>query len=582
MIRTLVSSQTAGNLSHFFAGHAPALLIVLLPLLWFSGCTPSAMPPETAPEVIVTDETGQAVITIESGFQPDPFIYELRAGGPVEASDQGLNGYIPQTPSVIMELSPDKYPLTLILRSDSDTVMMIRTPGGRTLFNDDFDNLNAGITLYEPEEGRYEIYAGLLGDSLPVPAELEITEIYAPDRPAPVASPDLDGDPLAGSTRLSASFSPEPFEQAVMLDGTLSFGSEYNGFFTAGPTFRLDYTAGDVPLTLINADDETDTVMLVYSPEGIWQYNDDFDDLNAGIRFDNPASGEYLVWMGTYGEGTSEANLIISESYVPQAERLPDTTLEPEYGAVELAAGFEPDPSSYEVFLYGEMNYANYSGMFGQVPSFALDYEAGGDAPLTLLAPSNNDTVILVYGPDQEWYYNDDFNDLDAGLYFENPASGRYLIWLGAYGEEGIEASLEIHETYIPPSERQPDILAEPMERLEFTPNQATPIERGIALDTYVQLSETGTGYVSEAPQFSVEMADADGPVMISAGSELDTTLLVYTPSGEWLFNDDSEGRNPGLEIETPEPGEYLIWVGSFYSTDTADGTSEGVIFRIE
>lgn len=48
------------------------------------------------------------------------------------------------------------------------------------------------------------------------------------------------------------------------------------------------------------------------------------------------------------------------------------------------------------------------------------------------------------------------------------------------------------------------------------------------------------------------------------AESDQDTTLVVLTPQG-WICDDDSYGNyNPAVLIESPESGDYLIWVGTF------------------
>lgn len=44
-----------------------------------------------------------------------------------------------------------------------------------------------------------------------------------------------------------------------------------------------------------------------------------------------------------------------------------------------------------------------------------------------------------------------------------------------------------------------------------------------------------------------------------------DTTLVVYTPDGRWLCNDDGGGKlglHPLLSINDPPSGNYNIWVG--------------------
>ena len=569
-------STPPGRFTELTKAFAGLLLIIL-----FQACAPSSAIQEESAEPGIRTENGLVTISLESGFQPDPFIYGLRAGGPVGADSHGFRGYLPASPSVMLEFSPDKFPLTIILRSDSDTVMMLRTPGGRTLFNDDFDGLDAGFTLYEPESGLYEIYAGLLNDTLPTAAELEITEIYAPDRPAPVASPGLDEEPLAGRLSLEAGFSPEPFTRETTLEGRFGFGDSYNGFFTEAPTFSLNYTAGPQPLTILNESDHVDTVMLIYTPEGQWEYNDDFDGLNAGIRFDSPVSGEYLIWMGSYSRAPSSGRLLVSESYILQSERMPELGLTPEYDTISLRAGFEPDPLQREAFLFGNQQYANYSGYFSEAPSFILDYEAG-DSTLSLTAFSEDDTVLLLHTAEGEWLYNDDFEGLNAGFYFENPVSGTYQIWIGSYNNNSIEAVLEISESYIPYAERQPDVSAAPGEKLEFVPGRGQTLERNISLNTPIRLSDIGSGFVNERPHIGLTTPESQNSLLISAFSELDTTLLVYTPSGEWLFNDDTEGINPAIQLSSTEAGEYLIWVGSFYSVEPAGGMEAAILLRIQ
>lgn len=80
-------------------------------------------------------------------------------------------------------------------------------------------------------------------------------------------------------------------------------------------------------------------------------------------------------------------------------------------------------------------------------------------------------------------------------------------------------------------------------------------------------------GFVAEAPDVDlyyeagvfdlyVYVEDADG----------DTTLLINDPSGNWHFNDDVNGLNPGIEFAGPESGLYNIWIGTFES-DLTDAT---------
>tara|TARA_R110000824_G_scaffold336_10_gene2327 strand:- start:8078 stop:10024 length:1947 start_codon:yes stop_codon:yes gene_type:complete len=79
------------------------------------------------------------------------------------------------------------------------------------------------------------------------------------------------------------------------------------------------------------------------------------------------------------------------------------------------------------------------------------------------------------------------------------------------------------------------------------------------------------SGYVSEAPDYRVNYA-ADGQGLgIYTNADIDTTLLINTPNGEWVCNDDHydlENLNAGYYFENPQAGEYNIWVGVYEESD--------------
>ena len=52
-------------------------------------------------------------------------------------------------------------------------------------------------------------------------------------------------------------------------------------------------------------------------------------------------------------------------------------------------------------------------------------------------------------------------------------------------------------------------------------------------------------------------------PLVITAVSQADTTLVVRDPSGNWQCNDDMDGLNPGIVLQRPAAGEYRIWIGT-------------------
>jgi hypothetical protein len=83
-------------------------------------------------------------------------------------------------------------------------------------------------------------------------------------------------------------------------------------------------------------------------------------------------------------------------------------------------------------------------------------------------------------------------------------------------------------------------------------------------------------GFIAENPDYDLYWTAGSGalPLAISVNSSADTTLVVRTPSGQWLCEDDGgfNALNPGMRIDHPQSGLYDIWVGT-YNGGTAQAT---------
>ena len=113
-----------------------------------------------------------------------------------------------------------------------------------------------------------------------------------------------------------------------------------------------------------------------------------------------------------------------------------------------------------------------------------------------------------------------------------------------------------------------------------FTPDPfQVPIQAGGSID--VSKSHPGcTGFVAGPPDYQLffQGGQAGLPLIISVAANTDTTLVVNTPNGTWLCDDDSgEGAlNPQLRLNTPESGRYDIWVGTY-----AAGATQGSVLNV-
>ena len=72
-------------------------------------------------------------------------------------------------------------------------------------------------------------------------------------------------------------------------------------------------------------------------------------------------------------------------------------------------------------------------------------------------------------------------------------------------------------------------------------------------------------GSVANSPDVRLNFtAGSDLPLIISVGSDSDTTLVVNGPDGRWYCNDDTNGVNPVVRFNSPASGQYDIYIGHY------------------
>jgi serine protease Do/protease YdgD len=121
--------------------------------------------------------------------------------------------------------------------------------------------------------------------------------------------------PAYGTLNLNAGFLPDPQVVNVVAGGNIDarrLGGNCVGAIANPPDVRLNYRAGSFPL-YIAARSNSDTTLVINLPNGQWLCNDDFQGLNPGVVLRNPPSGQYDIWVGTFGGGTAPAQVIVSE-----------------------------------------------------------------------------------------------------------------------------------------------------------------------------------------------------------------------------------------------------------------------------
>ncbi|MDX2275346.1 MAG: peptidase S1 [Hyphomonadaceae bacterium] len=137
---------------------------------------------------------------------------------------------------------------------------------------------------------------------------------------SPASAQDYSLNPTYGTASLTSGFTPDPYVVNVRSGGSINaagIGSPCAGFIANAPDVRLQFSAGSLPL-IISAASSSDTTLVVNAPDGRWYCDDDSGNngLNPMVRFNNPSSGQYDIWVGTYGNASTQpAQLNISELY---------------------------------------------------------------------------------------------------------------------------------------------------------------------------------------------------------------------------------------------------------------------------
>ncbi|MDE1466590.1 hypothetical protein [Aurantiacibacter sp. D1-12] len=92
------------------------------------------------------------------------------------------------------------------------------------------------------------------------------------------------------------------------------------------------------------------------------------------------------------------------------------------------------------------------------------------------------------------------------------------------------------------------------------------PFEEEEPSEEFYAATDMCDGSVSSAPSVVLTYTAGDAMLIISAGSDGDTTLFVMGPNGEiFCSDDDGVGAfNPSVTVEEPVTGRYAIWVGSY------------------
>jgi hypothetical protein len=156
---------------------------------------------------------------------------------------------------------------------------------------------------------------------------------------------------------------------------------------------------------------------------------------------------------------------------------------------------------------------------------------------------------------------------------FTPPSDGRYLLQLFMYAcsAEPCYAGVRVLEQRTNWA-MTPNYGEAQLDSGAFPDPFVLDLDAGGYIDMQGRL-EACPGFITERPDYRVvfEPGDDAAPLIFSANSDADTTLVINGPDGRWYCDDDSgvRGGNPMLMFEAPRGGQYDIWVGLYGEAGT-------------
>jgi hypothetical protein len=149
--------------------------------------------------------------------------------------------------------------------------------------------------------------------------KIALAAVLAAAAALPAGAQDFNARPNYGEVNLRTGFNADPRTIDLRAGGEVnaqSLSPACRGFITNAPDVRLNFTAGSNLPLILSVASGADTTLIVNAPDGSFYCDDDggVNGANPAVRFNNPQTGRYEIWVGTYASGgTQPARLHISE-----------------------------------------------------------------------------------------------------------------------------------------------------------------------------------------------------------------------------------------------------------------------------
>ncbi|MXX88557.1 MAG: hypothetical protein F4213_08070 [Boseongicola sp. SB0677_bin_26] len=243
-----------------------------------------------------------------------------------------------------------------------------------------------------------------------------------------------------------------------------------------------------------------------------------------------------------------------------------------------LESGFRVDPWKREVAAGGPA--WDDCGHLPNEPQFVIDYESGGYSLSFGTVGNGLDTTLQVTTPmgDVLCDYNSG-SGRDSLITLGDPANGRYEVRVGTVWPDDVGSIAEAFVT----------------ERIDAGPAKPTPLHQWnleVGFDQDPRHAEVvvggpiqdGCGHLPDEPSLVFDYESENHALSVGTiGFRLNTTLMVTTPEGDVLCDDDGgDYRNALITLGNPASGRYEVRVGTVSADDVGAAAEVYLTERID
>ena len=432
-------------------------------------------------------------------------------------------------------------PLSINLSSSEfDPYLLVIGPNGQVWEDDDSgDGIGSHLVLRPPSAGEYRIVVTSYRSDERGDYSLKIMESDEELDGGSAPAPPTQAAPQAGSSLRRA--------------GALQSGDSQLQTGEFVDRYPVSWTVGQQVSIRLNST-EFDPYLILRMPDGQQIDNDDLSDndlQNSGLDHTVTSDGQHTVLVTSYRPGESGSYTLEisgdgdnSGTPAPAPVRVDGDATR---GSLEPSDPVRPSGEFYDEHLF--------------------NWNAGQNIDLRLTS-SAFDTYLIVRPPSGDALENDDAvpGQTDAALRFVAPLTGQYSVIATSYrsGMQG-EYSLLLNTAggaATPPPTETPTPSSGRSE-------QPADVRAPIAGELREGDGRLDSGEYRDVHQIS--LAPGSARQLLLSSSDFDPYLILRTPSGQQLDNDDltPATRNAGIDIPVAEAGNYQATVTSYRPGET-------------